>query len=158
MAKTKVVLVEDDEILGKVIQEELKEADFDVTHATDGEAGVKAIKARKPDLVLCDVIMPKKDGFAVLEEIKSFPATKDIPIIMLTMLGSDEDIKKGLKMGAVDYIVKSQHAVAEIVEKVENFFNSESHPNRTYEGSKQTPKKSIAQEASEGKNLKVTQK
>ncbi len=133
MVKTKIVLVEDDEILGKVIKEELKEAGFDVTHAINGEDGLKTIKAKIPDLVLLDIIMPKKDGFAVLADLKSFPGTQGIPVIMLTMLGSDEDIKKGLKLGAADYIVKSQHAVEEIIEKVKDFFGSEAHPKRSYE-------------------------
>jgi DNA-binding response OmpR family regulator len=125
---TKIVIAEDDEILAKVIVEELKEAGFDVTHAKNGVEAVSEIQSKMPNLVLCDVLMPEKDGFGVLEETKKNPATKNIPFIMLTMLGSDDDIKKGLKMGANDYIVKSQHAVAEIVEKVKEFFGKESHP------------------------------
>lgn len=132
MAKKKIVLVEDDEILSKVIHEELEEGGFNVARAVDGEAGLKLVRSKQPDLVLLDIIMPKKGGFEVLEELKKSPATSDIPVIILTMLGSDEDLKKGLKLGAVDYIVKSQHAVAEIVEKVEAFFGKESHPGKSY--------------------------
>lgn len=127
MAKQHVLLVEDDEILSKVIQKELKAAGFTVSKATDGEKGLK-MASKNPDLILLDVILPKMKGFAVLEALKDSPGTKDIPVIMLTMLGSDDDIKKGLSLGASDYIVKSQHAVAEIVEKVEAFFGKESHP------------------------------
>ena len=121
MKKTKITLIEDDEILSKVIFEELKEADFDVSQAFDGEDGLKLVKSKKPDLVLLDLLIPKKDGFTVLKELKKSPVTRDIPVIILTMLGSDEDIKKGLKLGASDYIVKSQHAVAEIIKKVQDF-------------------------------------
>jgi DNA-binding response OmpR family regulator len=110
MGRQKVILVEDDEILSKVIFEELREAGFQVWQAGNGEEGLKLIREHMPDLVLLDVLMPKMDGFALLQ------------------LGSDDDIKKGLQMGANDYIVKSQHAVAEIVEKVKGFFAKESHP------------------------------
>lgn len=128
MAKTKIVLVEDDEILAKVLYEELKEADFDVWHASDGEEGLKLVMDKKPDLVLLDILLPKKQGFDVLEELKKSPVTSDIPVIVLTMLGRDEDIKKGLQLGANDYIVKSQHPVGEIIDKVKDFFGKELHP------------------------------
>ncbi|MEK7554661.1 MAG: response regulator [Patescibacteria group bacterium] len=131
MAKTKIILAEDDEILSKVIAEELRESGFEVLQAFDGEQGLEMIKRERPNLVLLDLLMPKKGGFEVLAELKEKPETREIPIIVLTMLGSDEDVKKGLRMGANDYIVKSQHAVAEIVEKVKGFFGQESHPEGT---------------------------
>ena len=128
MDKIKITLVEDDEILSKVLYEELKEAGFEVTQAFNGEDGLARIKASRPNLVLLDIVMPKMDGFQVLEALKASPATRTIPVIVLTMGGGDEEIKKGFRLGANDYIVKSQHAVAEIVEKVKNFFVKESHP------------------------------
>ena len=128
MANQKIIIVEDDEILARVLKEELEESGFNIDLASDGEAGLKLIADQRPDLVLLDLLMPKKNGFQVLEELKSKPVSADIPVIVLTMLGHDEDIKKGLKLGANDYIVKSQHAVAEIVEKIQNFFGQEQHP------------------------------
>lgn len=128
MSKIKVLLIEDDQILSKVVNEELKEAGFEVSEANDGEEGLKLAQSKKPDLILTDVLMPKMDGFGVLEGLKKSPITKEIPVIMLTMLGTDEDIKRGLKLGANDYIVKSQHAVTEIIDKVKKFFEKESHP------------------------------
>lgn len=125
MNKTMIILIEDDEILSKVIYEELKEAGFNVLQAFDGEEGLKLATNRKSDLILLDLLLPKKHGFEILGELKKSSITKDIPVIILTMLGSDEDIKKGLKLGADDYIVKSQHAVAEIVEKIKDFFVEE---------------------------------
>ena len=124
----KIVLIEDDEILSKVIYEELKAVGFSVLQAFDGEDGLKMIKSEKPDLVLLDIMLPKKNGFEVLKEIKGTPEFKEIPFFLLTMLGSDDDIKKGLRLGADNYIVKSQHAVAEIIEKIKDFFSEESHP------------------------------
>ena len=128
MQRQRIVLVEDDEVLAKVIHGELQEAGFDVEQAYDGEKGLTLVQSRLPDLVLLDLVLPKKHGFEVLEELKKSPGTSHIPVIVLTMLETDEDIKKGLKLGANDYIVKSQHAVGEIIEKVKNFFGQEQHP------------------------------
>ena len=128
MANLKIVLIEDDEILAKVVYEELSDAGFDVFQTFDGQEGLEIVRNKKPDLVLLDLILPKKNGFDVLEELKKSPVTHNIPVIILTMLGRDDDIKKGLRLGANDYIVKSQHAIGEIVEKVKNFFGKEQHP------------------------------
>lgn len=131
MNAQKIVLIEDDEILSKVLHAELVGAGFNVSQAFDGEAGLELVRSKKPNLVLLDLILPKKHGFEVLEEMKKSPDTKDIPVIILSLLGEDEDIKKGLKLGANDYLVKSNHAVAEIVEKIKNFFAAEQHPEGT---------------------------
>lgn len=120
----KIVLIEDDEILSSVLYTEFTDAGFDVSRAFDGETGLELVKSKRPDLVLLDVILPKKQGFAVLEELKKSPETKSIPVIMLTLLGEDEDIKKGLRLGADDYLVKSSHTIAEIAEKVNSFLLS----------------------------------
>ncbi len=122
MKSQKIVLVEDDEILSKILHAELTDVGFEVSQAFDGEAGLELVRSNRPGLVLLDIILPKKQGFEVLEELKKSPDTERIPIIILTLLGEDEDIKKGIRLGADDYLVKSSHAVAEIVEKVKNFF------------------------------------
>lgn len=128
MNAQKIALIEDDEILSKVLCADLTDAGFNVSQAFDGEEGLKLVKEKKPDLVLLDLILPKKHGFEVLEELKKSPDTNNIPVIILTLLGEDKDIKKGLQLGADDYFVKSSHAVAEIVEKIKNFFAAEQHP------------------------------
>lgn len=124
----KIILIEDDEILAKVLSEELRDAGFEVATAFDGEAGLELIRSQHPDLVLLDLIMPKLNGFEVLATLKKSPETKDIPVIILTVVNADEDIMKGLQLGAHDFIIKSQHAVVEIVEKIKNFFSKEQHP------------------------------
>ena len=128
MDRNKILLVEDDMVLAKVLYEELSDADFEVFQAYDGEVGLQLALGKKPNLVLLDVLLPKKNGFEVLEAIRKSPEASQTPVIMLTMLGSDEDIKKGLQLGANDYIVKSQHALPEIVEKVKDFFAKEGRP------------------------------
>ena len=77
-------------------------------------------------LLLLDLMLSKKHGFEVLEELKKSPDTKAIPVIILTLLGEDGDIKKGLSLGADDYIVKSEHAIGEVSEKIKNFLEKAS--------------------------------
>ncbi len=124
----KIILIEDDEILSKVLAEELRDVGFEVATAFDGEKGLELTRSAHPDLVLLDLIMPKQNGFEVLKTLKKSPETKDIPVIILTVINADEDIMKGLQLGAQDFIIKSQHAVVEIVEKIKNFFSKEQHP------------------------------
>ena len=122
MDKLHIVLAEDDSILSKVLVEELELAGYKVTLVEDGVKLFEVIDINKPDLILLDILMAKMTGIEVLEKIKMNPATKDIPIIMLTMLSSDNDIKKSTSLGADDYIVKSQHTIADIIKKVNQFF------------------------------------
>ena len=128
MAKQKIVLIEDDEILSKVMHAELTEAGFEVIQTFDGEEGLAAVREHKPDLVLLDLLLPKKHGMEVLEELKDYPDTESVPVIIISQLDSDENIKKGLSLGAADYFVKSQHPVAELIEKVQTYLAQAHHP------------------------------
>jgi len=114
----KILIVEDEEILAKVLKEKLEKAKFDVKISVDGEEALADIKSWKPSAILLDLMLPKKDGFEVLKEIKGDDSLKNIPVIITSNLGDDESIKKGLKLGAVDYFVKSEHPINEIIEKV----------------------------------------
>ncbi len=116
--KIKLIIIEDEESLGRVLKDKLEAEGYDVTVARDGEAGVIAVKKDIPNLVLLDLILPKKTGFEVLEELKSDPEAKHVPVIVLSNLGEDENIKKAFELGAVDYFVKTQHPINEIIEKV----------------------------------------
>ena len=117
----KILIVEDETTLSNVLKNRFEEIDWQVTIAGDGEAAIAAIKNEKFNLVLLDLIMPKKDGFEVLEEIRSEPEFKELPILVLSNLGADEDIKKALNLGATDYFVKTQHPVSEIILKAETY-------------------------------------
>ena len=121
MKKSKIVLIEDDEVLSIVMREELGRAGFNVSLAFDGEKGIRLVRSKKPNLVLLDLMLPKKSGFDVLKELKKDPKTKDIPVVILTVLSLDEDIQKALRAGASDYFVKSQHTALELVEMIKNF-------------------------------------
>lgn len=120
MCGMKIVIVEDEEILLKVLEEKFEKAGFDVAVATDGAQAIPIIQKSNPDIVLLDLVLPKKHGFEVLQDLKSNSNLKTIPVIALSNLGQDEDIKKALRLGAEDYIVKTQHPINEVVEKVKN--------------------------------------
>lgn len=125
--KIKIVLAEDDRFISIAYKDGLTRAGFEVIHAADGSEAIKKIKSEKPDIILLDIIMPEKNGFEVLEEIKKDAEVKDIPVIILSNLGQDSDIKKGKELGAVDYFVKSNLSMAEVVEKVTDHINSKAN-------------------------------
>lgn len=114
----KILLVEDDQFLAEIYTKKLGDEGFQVSAAGDGEEGLKMMKRKKPDLVLLDILLPKKDGFAVLAEMKKDPELKTIPVIMLTNLGQRDDVEKGLELGANDYLIKAHFSPQETVERI----------------------------------------
>ena len=117
----KILIVEDDEILLKVLIEKFTKEKFALANTSDGEAVLPLARSFQPDLILLDIILPNKKGLEVLEELKADSALENIPVMMLSNLSEDENIKKALKLGAVDYLVKTQHPINEVIEKVKNF-------------------------------------
>jgi len=116
----KILIVEDDKFLRELIARKLSAENYEIIEAIDGEECLKKLKEAKPDLVLLDLILPGIDGFEVLSKMKDDPALASVPVIILSNLGQREDIEKGLKLGAVDYLVKAHFTPNEIVEKVKN--------------------------------------
>lgn len=114
----KILIVEDDKFLRELIIQKVTNEGFDVAKAIDGEEGIKKIKEEKPDLVLLDLILPGIDGFEVLSRMKEDPALSSIPVIILSNLGQKEDIDKGMKLGAIDYLIKAHFTPGEIIEKI----------------------------------------
>jgi len=106
MKRNKILIVEDEEILLGVLQKKLSAEGFEVAMARNGEEGLEKIREIKPDLVLLDIIMPKKDGFAVLEEMAAEKEMKNIPVIMISNSGQELELEKALKMGAKDFFIK----------------------------------------------------
>ena len=116
--KKKILLVEDEEMLAIMYEVKFKNEGFDLIKALDGAQGLEMAKSTQPNFILLDIIMPKIDGFSVLKSLKEEESTKDIPVMMLTNLGQDEDIERGRQMGAVGYLVKANITPAEVVEAV----------------------------------------
>ena len=119
--KQKVLMVEDDRFLRKIYRDKLTRAGFEFLEATNGEEGLNKVIAEKPDLVLLDLILPRRNGFDVLIEIKRNKNTQNIPVIILSNLGQESDIKRGISLGAQDYLVKTDISLSEVVEKVKEW-------------------------------------
>lgn len=115
-----VLLVEDDNFLRSICSQKLVKEGFTVYEALDGEMALAEIEKIKPDIILLDIILPAIDGFEVLGKIRANPSKKiaNTPIIMLSNLGQDDDIKKAMSMGANDYLVKAHFTIEEIISKV----------------------------------------
>lgn len=116
--KKKVLMIEEDHFLRKVYRDKLSKIGFEFLEATNGEEGLNKIIAEKPDLVILDLILPRKNGFDVLIDIKSNKNTQSIPVIILSNLGQESDIRRGLSLGAEDYLVKTEVSLSQVVDKV----------------------------------------
>ncbi len=115
---SKILVVEDDKFLRELICRKLIKEGYDVHEAIDGEDGLKKAKEVIPDLVLLDLILPGIDGFEVLARIKENPKTSILPIVILSNLGQKDEVEKGLKLGAIDFLIKAHFTPEEIVEKI----------------------------------------
>ncbi|OGH86530.1 MAG: hypothetical protein A2493_03140 [Candidatus Magasanikbacteria bacterium RIFOXYC12_FULL_33_11] len=115
-----VLLVEDDTFLGNIYKTKFELEKFKIIVATDGQEGLEMAKKKKPDIILLDVLMPKMDGFTVLENLKKDKNLAQIPVILLTNLGQKDDVEKGLELGAVDYLIKAHFKPSETVDKVKD--------------------------------------
>jgi DNA-binding response OmpR family regulator len=113
-----VLLVEDDTFLIDIYKKKFEMEGFKVSISDNGEKCLADIKKKKPDIVMLDILLPKLDGFAVLEKLKTDPDTKNIPVILLTNLGQKDEVERGMKLGAEDYMIKAHFKPSEIVDKV----------------------------------------
>jgi len=118
MEKAKILIIEDDRFLIKLYANKLRRDGFEIMEAISGEEGLNKILREKPDLVVLDLVLPQKSGFEILSEIKMNPETKNIPVIILSNLGQETDIKKGLSLGAVAYLIKTDFSINQLPEIV----------------------------------------
>jgi len=117
MPKT-ILFIEDDKFLRELVIQKLIKEGYETSEAVDGEEGIKKVKEEKPDLVLLDLILPGIDGFEVLSRMREESTLTSIPVIILSNLGQKEDVEKGLKLGAVDYLIKAHFTPGEIIDKI----------------------------------------
>lgn len=114
----KILVVEDEAALANVLKEKFQAEGFEADFVQSGDVAIAETKKMNPDIIVLDLLLPKKDGFEVLKELKENTDLKSIPVIVLSNLGEDESIKRAIQLGAADYFVKTQHPINEIVEKV----------------------------------------
>lgn len=117
----KVLIVEDDEHISKVYQIQLAKEGLAINLAQDGEEAVRLINSEKPDLVILDLMLPKKDGFWVLEEIRKDSKNSKIPILVISNLGQKTDEKRAMDLGASEYLVKIDYPIQEIITKIKSY-------------------------------------
>ena len=120
--KLKILLIEDDETLVRAYKDHFMRAGYDVGISLDGEDALEKVKIFHPDLILLDILMPKLDGISVLIRVKKDIETKDIPVIVLTNVGSGEKVKEAAKAGAMIYFVKADTSLAYLTGWISGIF------------------------------------
>jgi len=118
--KPRILLIEDDPFLSSVLRLKLEKELFEVIRAADGEEALNFLTEQgiKPDLILLDLILPKKNGFEVLETIRQDPLLEKLPVIIISNLGQPSDIERGKALGIIDYFVKARLSIGELVDRV----------------------------------------
>lgn len=110
-----ILFIEDEAVMQKAVSDFLAVAGYNVISALDGETGVEMARGKQPDLILLDIILPKKNGFEVIGDLKGDPRTKEIPIIVLTNLSQMEDVSKMMEKGITTYLLKSDQSLQDIL-------------------------------------------
>ena len=121
-----VLIVEDDPFLLNLLVTRFEKAELNVIKAMSGEEALQMLREQKvkPDLILLDIILPQKSGFEVLEEIQSDPTLQKAPVIITSNLGQQSDVERGKKLGVIDYFVKAQTPIDQLVDKVKEIVGS----------------------------------
>jgi len=117
----KILLIEDEDALAEVLSTKLKKEGYGVEVAYDGEEGYAKIKQYQPDLILLDIVMPKMNGYEVLEKMNE--NGNKIPVIIISNSGQPVELEKTKKLGAVDYLIKTQFDPNEVIDKIKNYLN-----------------------------------
>lgn len=119
MAKKKILIIEDDAFLLELCSRKIKEMNFEILEATDGESGLEIIRKEKPDLVLLDLGLPKMDGMEVLKRVRKDPKTKQIKVLIFSNYSDRQKVKEGLGLEVSDYLIKAHFTLDEVVEKIQ---------------------------------------
>ncbi|MCK4524955.1 MAG: response regulator [Candidatus Andersenbacteria bacterium] len=124
--KQKILIIEDEKVLSELLEKKIKEDGYEVFIAMDGEEGLELMKKEKPDLVLLDIIMPRMDGFRVMEEMNKDPELnlKKIPVVIVSNSGQPVEIDRALDLGVRDYLIKTQFDPMEVIDKIKKQIGS----------------------------------
>jgi DNA-binding response OmpR family regulator len=115
---TKVLIVEDDSFLANAYRVKLSKQGFEIKIAGDGIEALSTLKAFTPDVILLDLVMPNMDGFTFLRTMRADEKIKDIPVIVASNLGQKEDTDEAKKLGAIDFVIKSNLTMQDLVTKI----------------------------------------
>lgn len=119
--KKLILVAEDDRYYGNIFKAKLTKEGYDVALAIDGRQAIEMAKEKSPDLILLDLIMPVMDGFEALQGFKADPKTKDIPVVVVSNLGQDEDIQRAVKLGAEEFIIKANLSIQDLMGKIRHY-------------------------------------
>ena len=122
--KKKIVVAEDDQFLSNAYRVKLTKEGFEVKMVGDGQELMNLLKTYRPDIIILDLLMPVKDGFEAIKEIKASPSLKNIPVIIASNLGQKNDIDQGKALGASDYIIKSDLSLEDLVAKIKSLLGT----------------------------------
>lgn len=119
--KKKILIIEDDEHVSKVYEMKFSKEGYSTIFIVNGEEAVEKITSEKPNLIILDLMVPKKDGFVILEEIKKNPSTASIPVLVLSNLGGKVDQDRALALGANEYMVKVNYSMQEVIDRAKSY-------------------------------------
>ncbi len=120
MDATKILVIEDEHFLSTILKNRLEKEGFAITQAFDGEEAMTYLKSEKPDLIVLDLILPKKSGFEVLESVSKDPQLSQVPVVILSNLGQESDVEKAKALGALEYYIKVRTSIDSFVDVVKN--------------------------------------
>lgn len=124
MSQEKILIIEDDSILRNIYHIKLSQTlKAEICVAIDGEEGIQKVSIEKPTLVLLDLILPKKNGFEVLSEIRNNQALKHLPVIVFSVLGEAEDRQKAMRLGADEYLIKHEISLNDLIDTLKKYLN-----------------------------------
>lgn len=117
----KILVVEDDTFLNKAFVKKIANSGFDVVSVSNGMEAVGIAQKEMPDLILLDLMLPGRNGFDILADLKKDEKLKNTPVIIMSNLGQDEEVQRGLSMGASEYLVKTNIRLEDVVDKIRNY-------------------------------------
>lgn len=120
----KILIIEDDKFFREIISKKLQRENFDVATASDGKEAFAYLVSNSPDMIILDLILPGLDGYEILSILKKDKKTSDIPVIILSNLGQEEEIERARALGATDFMVKINFTLEEIVVRVNQIFKA----------------------------------
>ncbi|MFZ2303609.1 MAG: response regulator [Minisyncoccia bacterium] len=119
--KKKILIIEDDEHVSRVYEMKFSKEGYNTVLVASGDQAVEKVVSEKPNLIILDLMVPKKDGFVVLEEIKNNPNIANIPVLVLSNLGGKGDQERALAFGANEYMVKVENSMQEVIDRAKKY-------------------------------------
>ncbi|HPD45236.1 MAG TPA: response regulator [Candidatus Woesebacteria bacterium] len=115
----KILIIEDNEEIMGLLSQKISDVGYQVIEARDGEEGLRLLRSNQPDLALLDIILPNIDGLELLKRKQALPETKDIPVVVISNSGAPAEISQAQRLGAVDWITKTEFSLQETIDKIE---------------------------------------